>query len=256
MRGEQNLSTLNIEEREDRLVVELHRPDAKNAINDDMVVELHGVCEGLEQDPRILIITGARNGSDTVFSAGADIRRLLARGREEALQGINSNLFSRIARLPMPVIAAVDGFAIGGGAELAYAADVRIASTRAVFGNPEAGLGILAAAGATWRLLELVGEPLAKEMLFTGRNVTAEEALQRGLVSAVHEPEDIMDAVHALVDRIAKQDALAVRVTKRVLATPRAAHPFVDDLAQAILFESEEKERRMWSFLKRSERSQ
>lgn len=249
------VNTLNIHEHADRMVVELHRPDVRNAINDEMVAELHSVCAALEDEPRILIITGSRASDNIVFAAGADIRQLLERGRDQALQGINSGLLTRIARLPMPVIAAVDGYAIGGGAELAYAADIRIASTQAVFGNPEAGIGILAAAGATWRLLDFVGEPLAKDMLFTGRRVNAEEALRCGLVSSVHDPEQLIGAAHELADKIAAQDPLAIRITKRVLAAPRSAHPLVDELAQAILFESDEKVQRMNGFLNRTERS-
>lgn len=249
------MNTLKIHEHTDRLVVELHRPDVYNAINDEMVAELHSVCAALEDNPRILILTGSRDSNNVVFAAGADIRQLLERGRDQALLGINSGLLVRVARLPMPTIAAVDGYAIGGGAELAYAADIRIASTRAVFGNPEAGLGILAAAGATWRLLELVGEPLAKDMLFTGRQVKAEEALRYGLVSAIHDPEKLVDAAHEIANKISAQDPLAIRVTKRVLGAPPSAHPLVDDLAQAILFESEEKAQRMNGFLKRTERS-
>src|SRR6185312_1397756 len=98
-------------------------------------------------------------------------------GRDQALQGINSRLFDRIARLPMPTVAAVDGYALGGGAELAYACDVRLASPAAVFGNPEPGLGILAAAGACWRLAELTGRSVAKQILLGGYQVDAEAAL-------------------------------------------------------------------------------
>lgn len=245
------MTTLILHESADRLHVELHRPEVRNAINEEMVDELHTVCARLEREPRILILTGSTTPERGVFAAGADIRQLLERGRDEALTGINSGLFARIARLPMPVIAAVDGFAIGGGAELAYAADIRIASTRVVFGNPETAIGILAAAGATWRLAELVGEPLAKEILFSGRRLNAEEALRCGLVAAVHEPEQLLAAADALADRIAAQDPLAIRITKRVLAAPRDAHPLVDELAQAILFESEAKTQLMTRFLDR-----
>ena len=247
------MTTLILREGADRLHVELNRPDVRNAINDDMVDELHAVCTSLEREPRILILTGTSTPERGVFAAGADIRQLLERGRDEALAGINSGLFTRIARLPMPVIAAVDGFAIGGGAELAYAADIRIASTRAVFGNPETAIGILAAAGATWRLSELVGEPLAKEILFTGRRLDAEEALRCGLVASVHEPDQLAAAADTVADRIAGQDPLALRVSKRVLAAPRDAHPLVDELAQAILFESDAKTQLMTRFLNRSQ---
>ncbi|MFA5608243.1 MAG: enoyl-CoA hydratase/isomerase family protein [Leucobacter sp.] len=249
------MSTLRIREQADRLHVELHRPDVRNAIDDEMVADLHAVCDALERTPRVLILTGTTEPERGVFAGGADIRRLLERGRDQALDGINSGLFARIARLPMPVIAAVDGPAIGGGSELAYAADIRLASTRAVFGNPETGLGIMAAAGATWRLLELVGEPLAKQILFTGRRLSAEEALDYGLVASVHEPDDLAAAADAVADRISEQDPLAVRLTKRVLSAPRSAHPLVDDLAQAILFESDAKAQRMSRFLTRSKES-
>ena len=247
------MTTLILREGADRLHVELNRPDVRNAINDDMVDELHAVCTSLEREPRILILTGTSTPERGVFAAGADIRQLLERGRDEALAGINSGLFTRIARLPMPVIAAVAGFAIGGGAELAYAADIRIASTRAVFGNPETAIGILAAAGATWRLAELVGEPLAKEILFTGRRLDAEEALRCGLVASVHAPDQLAAAADTVADRIAGQDPLALRVSKRVLAAPRDAHPLVDELAQAILFESDAKTQLMTRFLNRSQ---
>ncbi|MEV6034218.1 enoyl-CoA hydratase/isomerase family protein [Nonomuraea sp. NPDC052116] len=153
--------TVKIEDGPDRMLVRLDRPQVRNAIDAAMVTDLHAVCAELERRPRILVLTG----SDGIFAAGADIRELRERRREDALAGINSGLFDRIARLPMPTIAAVDGPALGGGAELAYACDFRLATPRARFGNPEAGLGIMAAAGACWRLRELVGEPLAKEIL-------------------------------------------------------------------------------------------
>ena len=249
------MTTLILHEHDDRLVVELARPEARNAINSDMVAELHAACDSLERTPRILIITGTTTPERGTFAAGADIRSLRDRGRDDALAGINSGILRRIAALPMPVIAAVDGFALGGGAELAYAADLRIASTRAVFGNPETGLGIVAAAGGTWRLIELVGESLAKDLLFTVRRVNADEALAFGLVSAVHPFEDLLNAAHRLADRIAEQDPLALRLTKRLLAAPRSAHPLVDELAQAILFESGAKAERMDAFLNRSRSS-
>src|SRR5690606_8184049 len=137
----------------------------------------HDVCALAEREPRVLVLFGHSTPERGVFAAGADIAQLAQRRRADALRGINSGLFRRIAQLPMPAVAAVDGVALGGGAELAYAADFRIATPRARFGNPEPGLGIAAAAGAAWRLAELVGEPVAKEVLLAGRVLTAEEAL-------------------------------------------------------------------------------
>lgn len=236
-----------VEDRADRLHVRLDRPEARNAIDRAMVDELHAVCAELEERPRLLLLSG----TEKVFASGADIAELRERGREDALAGINSRLFVRIARLPMPVIAAVDGWALGGGAELAYAADFRLAGANARFGNPEVGLGIIAAAGATWRLKELVGETLALEMLLAGRVLDADEALAAGLVSAVHPSADLVAAADALADRIAEQDPLAVRYTKRVFRAPRDAHPDLDDVAQSVLFESPAKRERMTAFLER-----
>jgi enoyl-CoA hydratase len=233
------------------LVVELHRPEARNAIDRGMVDELHAVCADLERTPRTLVLAG----SDGVFASGADIAELRARRRDDALAGINSTLFARIAALPMPVIAALDGYALGGGAELAFAADFRLGTPRLRIGNPETGLGILPAAGATWRLKELVGEPLAKEILLAGRVLTAEEALAARLITEIHAPEDLLQAAHALADRIGRQDPLAVRITKGVFHAPREAHPLIDQLAQAVLFESDAKFDRMQQFLDRRKSS-
>ncbi|MFD7310251.1 enoyl-CoA hydratase/isomerase family protein [Promicromonospora sp. NPDC059942] len=239
-----------VDDRADRLHVRLDRPEVRNAIDRAMVGELHEVCAELEARPRILVLSG----SERVFASGADIAELRERGRDDALAGINSRLFERIARLPMPVIAAVDGWALGGGAELAYATDFRLAGENARFGQPEVGLGIIAAAGASWRLKELVGETLALEILLAGRVLDAPEALAAGLVSAVHPSSDLVGAADALADRIAEQDPIAVRYTKQVFRAPRAAHPDVDDLAQSVLFESPAKRERMTAFLERRKR--
>ncbi len=236
--------TLAIEERDDRLVVTLRRPAARNAINAAMVRELHEVCTAIEETPRLLLITG----DGGTFAAGADIGELRDRGRDQALQGINSRLFDRIARLPLPTVAAVDGYALGGGAELAYACDIRIASPAAVFGNPEPGLGILAAAGACWRLRELVGASVAKQVLLAGRRLDADDAYRIGLVADVAPADELVKRAHALLDRMARSGSLALRLTKLVADGP-GGHPLTDDLAQAILFESDDKRARMDAFL-------
>lgn len=243
-------TTLLIERGADRVHVQLNRPEVRNAIDQTMIDELHAVCDELEREPLILILSG----SNGVFASGADIAQLRERRSADALKGINSGLFSRIARLPMPVIAALDGWALGGGAELAYAADFRIASTTVRLGNPETALGILPAAGALWRLVQLVGEPVAKEIILAGRMLGAEEALAVHLVTEIHAPADLMTAAHALADRIGAQDPLATRLAKEVFHAPADAHPLVDNEAQAILFESPEKFARMDAFLAKRKR--
>jgi enoyl-CoA hydratase/carnithine racemase len=236
--------TLLVDDRTDRVAVTLHRPAHRNAIDQAMINELHAVCDQLEADPRPLIITG----SGGTFAAGADIAQLRDRRRGEALQGINRRLFDRIAKLPAPTVAAVAGPALGGGAELAYACDIRLASPTARFGNPEPGLGILAAAGASWRLSELVGRSVAKQVLLAGITLDAERAHQFGLVADIVAEEDLLGAAHAVVDRMLRSVPLALRLTKLVLDAP-GPHPVADDLAQAILFETEEKQERMSKFL-------
>lgn len=236
-----------IEEHDDRALLRLNRPEVRNAIDLATVAALHDACSDLESNPRVALIIG----SGGIFAAGADIAQLRERRRADALAGINSGIFDRIHKLPMPVIALIDGFALGGGAELAYACDFRIGTPTTRIGNPEPGLGILAAAGASWRLRELVGEPLAKEVLLAGKVLTADEAHQVRLLNEVVEPDVLETAGHQLADKIAAQAPLAVRLTKSVFHSPREAHPLIDDVAQAVLFETQDKYDRMTAFLDR-----
>lgn len=236
---------LRVDRRADRVVATLDRPAVRNAIDQELVDLLHTLCAELETDPRVLVIAGAGG----VFAAGADIAQLRERRAADALEGINTRLFERIRMLPMPVIAAIDGYALGGGAELACAADIRIASPSLKIGNPETGLGIIAAAGATWRLPEIVGEARAAELLLTGRVLDAETALAWGLVSAIHPADQLLAAAHALADRIAANDPVATQYTKRALRAGHDAGVVLE--LQAELFESPEKHRRMTEFLEK-----
>lgn len=240
------------------VVARLNRPEVRNAIDETMVAELHELCAALERDPQVLIITGTTvdtpKGTRGIFASGADIAQLRQRRRDDALRGINSGVFQRIATLPMPVIAAIDGYALGGGLELALAADFRLATPHAKFGQPEAGLGIVAGAGALWRLKETVGIALAKEILLAGRILNADEALSAGLLNAIHEPAQLVEAAVGMAGGIGRQDPLAVRLSKQLMAMPAAAHPMVDNLAQAITFESAAKFDRMQAFLERKKK--
>lgn len=238
------MNTVSVKELSDRVVVTLAREKQRNAINAEMIAELHDACELVESEPKVLILTGQGDH----FAGGADINQLRERTRDDALRGINRNLFDRIAALPLPTIAAVRGYALGGGAELSYACDIRIASSTAVFGNPEPGLGIMAAAGASYRLPELVGKSVAKQVLLGGALLDAVAAHRSGLILEIS--DEPLDAAHRLADRIVKQAPLALKLTKKILDAP-GMHPWADDIAQAVLFDTEDKRRRMTAFVER-----
>lgn len=226
----------------------LNRPDKRNAIDQATSEAFAAALDDARKRPCVVIVHSTTPG---IFAAGADIAELRARRRNDALAGINRAVFDRIAALAMPTIAAVEGNALGGGAELAYACDLRIAGAGARFGNPEPELGILAAAGASYRLADLVGTSIAKQVILGGRLLDAEAAVCHGLVCEAVEAGSALAAAQALADRIGRCSALAVRLSKAVLDAA-APHPLLDDLAQAVLFESPDKTDRMTRFLERS----
>lgn len=241
-------TTVAIDRLDDRYVITLDRPAQRNAINAAMIGELHELCAEIERAPKPLILVGRGEH----FAGGADIGELRERGLDEALAGINRTLFDRVAALPMPVVGAISGYALGGGAELAYACDIRIASPTAVFGNPEPGMGILAAAGATYRLPALVGASVAKQVILGGHMLDADAALRHGLVMEI--ADDPLAAAHARVDRINGQAPLAIRLAKTIIDAP-GDHRWVNDIAQAVLFGTDDKHRRMTAFLERNART-
>lgn len=241
---------LRVVESDDRVEVWLNRPEAKNAIDLPTVDALHAVLEDIERTPRFAVITG---GSDGIFASGADLRDLRDRRASEALRGPNVRAFDRLARTPLPTIAAVDGFALGGGLELAMACDFRVATRRASFGQPEVRLAVLAGGGGTWRLADLVGKSVARQMLLMGRRLDADEALDRGLIEQiVDDPADLLPAAHAMVDKMAKSSPLALRLTKIAMELPTSAHPAFDVVAQGLLFEHGEHVGRIDRFLSNS----
>ncbi|KAF0245505.1 MAG: enoyl-CoA [Planctomycetota bacterium] len=236
----------------DRLgVITINRPDVRNAIDLTVVTELTAALDELKDKIGCLIITGA---GDKAFAAGADIAQLRDRNRDDALKGINTRMFRAVEDFPFPVIAAICGFALGGGCELAMACDLRVAGESSKFGQPEVGLGIIAGAGATYRLARLVGAGRAKELLFTGRIIDAKEAEHIGLVNKVVPDVDVLKTAKALAADILKNAPLAVRLTKwSINATLRAGEPdtAIEQLSQAVLFETEEKKKRMTDFLEK-----
>lgn len=229
------------------------RPEVRNALDRSMVDEIRAALGllGSRDDPPALIFTG----SEKAFVSGADIAQLRERGRLDALRRINSDLFAEIERYPGPTIAAIRGFALGGGCELALACDLRVAGQGARIGQPEVGLGIIPGAGATYRLPRLVGLGRARELIFTGRILRAGEALAIGLVEQVVPDDEVLAAARALAERIAANSALAVRLAKQALnqSTGFAVETgqALESALQAVLFEDAEKHRRMTAFLEK-----
>jgi enoyl-CoA hydratase len=235
------------------LVLTLNRPDKLNALDQGLVDALHAAMDAYEHRAGVhaVVLVGA---GGKAFAAGADIAQLRDRRAVDAIKGINSALFDRIAKFPCPVIAAVRGYALGGGCELALACDLRVAGQSAKFGQPETGLGIMAAAGATWRLAALIGLGRARELLFTGRIMEADEALHVGLVNQVVADDEVLDAAINIAQMISSNDPMATRMTKLALAQyegDTAAMTRYANATQAALFENPEKFRRMDAFLAR-----
>jgi enoyl-CoA hydratase len=201
---------------EDRIAtLTINRPKALNALNKDTLLEIKAAVEQVRDDGGIdvLIITGA---GDKAFIAGADITYMLninaLQGREFGL--IGQEVLSLIETMSKPVIAAINGFALGGGCELAMACDFRICSHKSKFGQPEVGLGVTPGFGGTQRLPRIVGTGMAKQILYTGETIDANEALRIGLVNAVLPSEKLMDYVTKVAKIISSRGSIAVRFCK------------------------------------------
>ena len=185
-------------------IITINRPKALNALNSAVLDELDATIDGVDLDAvRCLILTGAGEKS---FVAGADIAEMstLTKEEGEAFGKKGNDIFRKIETLPIPVIAAVNGFALGGGCEISMSCDIRICSDNAVFGQPEVGLGITPGFGGTQRLARLVGPGMAKQMIYTARNIKADEAYRIGLVNAVYPQEELMPAAKKMAAGIAK----------------------------------------------------
>ena len=206
---------LKIEQQGTITTMMVSAPKSLNALNSTILKEMGHFVEHLDtQATRVLIVTGDGEKS---FVAGADISEMAhlgeAEGREFGVLG--ARVFRSIEQLPIPVIAAVNGFALGGGCELAMACDIRIASTKAKFGQPEVGLGIIPGFSGTVRLPRLVGQGMAKELIYTGRVVRADEALRIGLVNAVCEPDELMPKAIGMAEQMLRNAPLAIKAAKQ-----------------------------------------
>ena len=198
-------------------IITINRPKALNALNSTVLEELDQTLNAVDlENIRCLILTGAGEKS---FVAGADIGEMstLTKAEGEAFGKKGNDVFRKLETFPIPVIAAVNGFALGGGCEISMSCDIRICSENAVFGQPEVGLGITPGFGGTQRLARLVGSGKAKEMIYGARNIKAEEAYRIGLVNNVYPAEELMPAAKKLASTIARNAPIAVRNCKRAI---------------------------------------
>ena len=211
------MSHVELERRDHCVLMTLKRTESLNALNLDFLQEIESALDTIENDPSyyVLILTG----SEKAFIAGADIKEWNRLSPPRAVEWSQKmqQLNNRIERFRIPVIAAINGFALGGGCELAMACDIRIASEKAKLGQPEVGLGVIAGAGGTQRLPRIVGKSMAKILLYTGRLINAAEAERIGLVDMVVSPDELIDAAFHLGEEIAANGQIAVQETKRVI---------------------------------------
>ena len=247
-------SNIRVDLSESIATLTIDRPQVRNALDLQTVGEVRAALQTLaaSDDAGVLIVTG---GGEAAFVSGADINDIRARGRDEGLAAINSSLFADIERFPRPTIAAVNGYALGGGCELALACDIRIAADTAKFGQPELGLGIIPGAGATQRLPRIVGLGRAKHLILTGEIIDARQALEIGLVSAVTPAGQLQIRARELAKKILRQGPLAAKLAKLALnASARVdmdSGLLIETLSQAICYSSEDKMEGTTAFLEK-----
>lgn len=235
--------------------ITINRPKALNALNSQVLDELNETLDAVDLDTvRCLILTGA---GDKSFVAGADIGEMstLTKAEGEAFGKKGNDVFRKLEVFPIPVIAAINGFALGGGCEISMSCDIRICSENAVFGQPEVGLGITPGFGGTQRLARTVGVGIAKQMIYSARNIKSAEAYRIGLVNAVYAPEELIPAAKKLASTIAANAPIAVRNCKKAINDGLQV-----DMDQAIVieeklfgdcFETEDQKAGMGNFLEK-----
>jgi enoyl-CoA hydratase len=251
----QAYETLLLERRERVAIITINRPEKRNALNIQTRIEGARVLDELRADEqiRVVVITGA---GEKAFIAGADIAEFAGRTsitqREVMLE---RSLFNAIDTLPKPVIAMINGYCLGGGCELALACDIRIASERASFGQPEINLGIIPGGGGTQRLTRLVGEGKAMELILSGAIIDAQTALAIGLVNQVMPADQLEEATLGLANRIAEKGPIALRLAKE--AVKAASRSNLDEGLRrevdlfALCFSTEDKDEGVRAFLEK-----
>ncbi|SHJ11017.1 enoyl-CoA hydratase-related protein [Parasporobacterium paucivorans] len=236
-------------------IITLNRPKALNALNSVVLKELGQTFDAVDMETvRAVIITGAGEKS---FVAGADIGEMsaLTKSMGEEFGKVGNDVFRKIELFPIPVIAAINGFALGGGCELAMSCDIRLCSDNAVFGQPETGLGITPGFGGTQRLARIVGVGKAKELIYTCSNIKADEALRVGLVNAVYPLGELMEAAEKMAGKIARNAPIAVRASKQAinegLQTDMDSALVIEEKLFGNCFETEDQKEGMKAFLEK-----
>ena len=237
--------------------ITINREKALNALNSQVLDELNATLDSVDLNTvRCLILTGAGEKS---FVAGADIGEMssLSKAEGEAFGKKGNDVFRKIEEFPLPVIAAVNGFALGGGCEISMSCDIRICSENAMFGQPEVGLGITPGFGGTQRLARLIGAGMAKQLIYTARNIKADEAYRIGLVNAVYPQEELLAAAEKMASQIAANAPIAVRACKKAindgLQTDIDAALVIEEKLFGSCFETEDQKEGMANFLRKKD---
>jgi|TARA_B100000287_G_scaffold102041_1_gene94317 enoyl-CoA hydratase len=247
--------------------VTINRPDKLNALNQDVTSSIKDMCKWAEENDsiRCVVITGAKpnpppegkRAKPHAFVAGADITEFVGKGSEEIRELFRDNAIEAIWNLNKPTIAMVDGFALGGGCEVACSCDIRIASDRSIFGTPEIKLGLIPGYGGSQRLVHLVGYGRAMEMMMTGNNVSAEDAYRMGIVNHLCTPDDLESKTMEIAQTIASKSMHTLRVAKQTIRASLdngiTDGVEIEAIAFANLFDTEDKEIGVQAFLSRSE---
>ncbi|MBR4639741.1 MAG: enoyl-CoA hydratase/isomerase family protein [Butyrivibrio sp.] len=251
------MSFVNCEVKDKIAVITINRPEALNALNSQVLDDLNAAFDSIDVNVvRAVVLTGAGEKS---FVAGADIGEMstLTKAEGEAFGKKGNDVFRKIEEFPLPVIAAVNGFALGGGCEISMSCDIRICSENAMFGQPEVGLGITPGFGGTQRLARLIGAGMAKQLIYTARNIKADEAYRIGLVNAVYPQEELLAAAEKMASQIAANAPIAVRAcTKAIndgLQTDIDAALVIEEKLFGSCFETEDQKEGMANFLRKKD---
>lgn len=223
--------------------VTINRPDVRNAMDKETWILLRDIVADLDRrdDVRVIIITGA---GDKAFIAGADLNYLKTRTVNETLDALNTSVTRTIEKVSKPVIAAINGYALGGGCEIALACDIRLASPNVKIGQTEVNVGIIPGAGGTQRLRDIVGQGRAMEMILTGEPISAEEAYRIGLVNRIIPQNELLTEAKRLAAKIAEKSAIVIRLAKKTVQDganlPIDIGLMIEVLNQSILFGTED----------------